>query len=303
MDSFELNKKIMAAVCFAGFLITISAVPFIYVMQNGGLGSGIALASVSGVEREIFADIPVKAKAFAIYDTVNKEFIYSKNGNAQLPLASITKVMSGLTALRIADRLNGNQDVKFSGKWWGLTDLLKFSLVSSSNSGVADIASAMSQIKDAENKSLINVNFVGEMNGMAKELGLKTTYFINETGLDVNIGLAGAYGSAKDTAKMFAYAIKKYPEIYGATKNEEFKIISKDGEEKVSKNTNLDVAKMTSIIASKTGTTDLAGGNLVIAFDAGLSHPIIISLLGSTPEDRFNDAEKLAAAAIEYLAK
>ena len=54
-------------------------------------------------------------------------------------------------------------------------------------------------------------------------------------------------------------------------------------------------------IASKTGFTDLAGGNLVIAFDAGLSHPIIISVLGSTQEGRFRDVEKLVTASLMSL--
>ena len=55
------------------------------------------------------------------------------------------------------------------------------------------------------------------------------------------------------------------------------------------------------LIASKTGYTDLAGGNLVIAFDAGFNHPIIVSVLGSTIDGRFTDAEALVWAALAYL--
>jgi D-alanyl-D-alanine carboxypeptidase len=49
------------------------------------------------------------------------------------------------------------------------------------------------------------------------------------------------------------------------------------------------------LVASKTGTTDLAGGNLVVAFDPEIGRPIVISVLGSTEDGRFTDMEKLVS--------
>ena len=66
-------------------------------------------------------------------------------------------------------------------------------------------------------------------------------------------------------------------------------------------NTNYFVDQVPNIIASKTGFTDLAGGNLVIAYDAGLNRPIIISVLGSSEEGRFKDALKLLEASMEEI--
>jgi len=54
------------------------------------------------------------------------------------------------------------------------------------------------------------------------------------------------------------------------------------------------------LIGSKTGFTETAGGNLVVAFDAGLAHPVIIVVLGSTPEGRFNDIKTLIDATLQY---
>ena len=65
--------------------------------------------------------------------------------------------------------------------------------------------------------------------------------------------------------------------------------------------TNAFIDKIPNVIASKTGYTDLAGGNLVVAFDAGLNRPIIISVLGSSQEGRFADALKLIDATIKQL--
>ncbi len=59
------------------------------------------------------------------------------------------------------------------------------------------------------------------------------------------------------------------------------------------KNTNEVVQNIDGLIASKTGYTDLSGGNLVVAFDAGLNHPIIVTVLGSSQEGRFSDTLKL----------
>jgi len=66
-------------------------------------------------------------------------------------------------------------------------------------------------------------------------------------------------------------------------------------------NTNIFVDKIPNLIASKTGFTDLAGGNLVIAFNADINRPIIISVLGSTEEGRFTDVLQLIEATIKQL--
>lgn len=298
MEKLLESKKFIAGVCFSGFLLTTMIVFLLYFNVSFG-----GIKPVFGeTKNDPFSGLNIKAKAVAVYDANSGEFLYTKNGKAQLPLASITKVMTSVSAIRIAERTNADKEVKFSGNWWNLADLMRYALVSSSNSGVASIAEAVSKVENEEDGSVKKIDFIGEMNNIAKELDLRTTYFLNETGLDVNNTLGGAYGSAKDSARMFAYAVEKYPSIFGATKYPQIRIISKDGVDRTSNNTNIDADKMTTLIASKTGTTDLAGGNLVIAFDAGISHPIIISILGSTPEDRFSDAELLSAAAVEYLA-
>ncbi len=66
-------------------------------------------------------------------------------------------------------------------------------------------------------------------------------------------------------------------------------------------NTNKDVRSFTGVIASKTGFTDLAGGNLAFMFEAGPMRPIAIVVLGSTAEDRFTDVKKLISASLEYI--
>jgi D-alanyl-D-alanine carboxypeptidase len=52
----------------------------------------------------------------------------------------------------------------------------------------------------------------------------------------------------------------------------------------------------------KTGTTDLAGGNLAIVFDIGLAHPITAVVLGSSERGRFTDMRKLVETARKAVA-
>jgi len=69
----------------------------------------------------------------------------------------------------------------------------------------------------------------------------------------------------------------------------------------VARNTNKMASDTPGLIGSKTGYTGTAGGNLAFVFDPELGRPIIITVLGSTAEGRFEDAKKLIDATLNYL--
>ncbi len=79
------------------------------------------------------------------------------------------------------------------------------------------------------------------------------------------------------------------------------RIYNTDGEYHDAINTNDIVSRIPNLIGSKTGYTDLAGGNLTVAFDAGFDRPIIITVLGSSREERFTDVLKLVNAVQEAV--
>ena len=139
------------------------------------------------------------------------------------------------------------------------------------------------------------------MNRKAGELGLRNTYFGNETGLDESDIKGGAYGTAKDMSTLLEYILVHNPELFVATTEVRTTIPSLDNREHVAKNTNDIVAEIPGLRASKTGFTNTAGGNLVFVFDPELGRPIIVSILGSTEEGRFEDARTLVSAVMEYL--
>ena len=138
------------------------------------------------------------------------------------------------------------------------------------------------------------------MNAKARKLGLAQTYYLNATGLDGSEQVSGGYGSARDVAFLLAYIIKNAPHAISATRYSSVAVVSSQASY-TAKNTNSSLPQIPGLIASKTGFTTLAGGNLAVVFDAGFNHPIAVVVLGSTREGRFRDVQKLVAASFEAI--
>lgn len=260
-----------------------------------------------------FSQVSISSRAAYVLDGKTGKELWSKNSNVQLPLASLTKIMMAVTALSLLpDKtvitidpafLNAEGDSGlYANERWLLTDLLGLTLLESSNDGASAIAAVAGATgPDEVSESLGRERFVSAMNKKAKDLGLTQTYFLNPTGLDESESVSGGYGSARDVASLFSYAIHSYPTLFGATRYDIREFTSLSSLTHKVKNTNMFAADFPSLLGSKTGYTDLAGGNLVIAFDAGPDRPVIISVLGSTEKGRFDDTLKLVAATLEYL--
>lgn len=262
-----------------------------------------------------FANLALSAKAVYVLDGKTGEEIFSINGDSQLPLASLTKIMMAVTALSLApedlivtiqpDFLKSEGDSGlFGNEKWHLKDLLDLTLVESSNDGanaIASVAGAFVSSNTLLDASRDYERFVSVMNKKAEELNLTQTYFLNPTGLDENTDVSGGYGSARDIATLFSYAQTKYPNLFEATTHTNRQFASLSDFKHTVKNTNIFVDKIPALLGSKTGYTDLAGGNLVISFDAGPDRPIIIAVLGSTEQGRFEDVEKLVWSTLDYM--
>lgn len=260
-----------------------------------------------------FDNVPVVAKSVYVFDVANNKVIFKKNEFAQLPLASITKLMTALTATELLPK-NSHVTIKkefladegdsglLTDESWKLKDLLDFSLVVSSNDGARSIASVAGAFDlKTDDYDLGRKDFISKMNEEAKKLGLKQTYFINESGLDEGT-VSGGYGSAFDISKLMQYILVNNPDLLEATKYSAINISSAD-KTHLATNTDTEVNNIPGLIASKTGFTDLAGGNLAVAFDSSIGRPIIVVVLGSTEEARFTDVAALVKASMNYTAQ
>ncbi len=252
--------------------------------------------------KNAFANVKIKGKAYVVYDIVNQEIISQKNSDTVLPIASITKVMTAVTARMHNDKnqnirilqssIEGSYDLGLKkGQVWTLNELLKYTLVFSSNDGAQAIADELGGRKF----------FVSQMNSDAETLGMKL-HFTHPAGLDEN-GEIGGTGSALSVAKLVSVAHRLFPEIFDVTTKTRANMNSSNGRISGIPNTNQYVNNFRGIQFSKTGFTDFAGGNLAIIVDISIGHPVVIVVLGSTREERFSDVDVLYQALQKSILK
>lgn len=235
------------------------------------------------------------AKAAVVYDPGNGTVLFAKNSDEPLPLASLTKLMAAETVLALQDenifvtitpqdlRPEGDSGLRV-GDAWRIGDLLTLGLVSSSNDAMAAAAAS------------VGSNIMNEMNRSAGRLGLSRTYFFNPTGLDLDLEISGAYGSARDVAALTTVFLRRYPALFGTSVQPKVEF-SVGGRMIEATSTAGPLFDIPGLIGAKTGYTDLAGGNLVVAFDVAIGRPLIAVVLGSTYEGRFEDMRTLVEAA------
>ena len=252
-----------------------------------------------------FAHVPLEAKAVIVYDLVTGETLYAKDADAQLPLASLTKLLTVYAALielspdtpitipASVVSIDGPRTFSI-GQTFSLADLARLTLTASLNDGAAAIASATAERENRSQSEML-------MNA-ATALGLSQTYAVNGSGLDVNMAVSGGYGSARDLARLAGALIERAPAIAAATTQKSAEAVSEGGTSFTVMNTDPIIGTVPRLLLSKTGYTDLAGGNLVLVFDAGIQHPIAIVVLGSSLKARFTDGATLVAATLAHFA-
>lgn len=225
----------------------------------------------------------ISAESAILYDCLTDTFIYEKNADTQRPIASTTKIMTGLIASTIYDV---NQEITVKSEWCGIegssmylapgeklkiSDLIYGLLLVSGN----DAAVALSLIYDNNTDS-----FVDLMNEKAAEIGLSNTHFDNPTGLDSKT----QYSTARDLAKLTKYALS----------NEYFAKVCSTKQASIGTrflaNHNKLLFLIKDVIGVKTGYTDEAGRCLVSAINKDGRTFIAVTL--NAPDD-WEDHKKM----------
>lgn len=156
------------------------------------------------------------AKAYILVEQSTGSVLDEFNADEQLPIASVTKVMTMLLIMEEIDsgRLSYDDMVTVSenamsyggstmfletGEQLTVSDMLKGIAVASANDGCVAMAEHIAGSETA---------FVDRMNEKAQELGMENTHFINTNGLDDE----NHYSSARDVAIM-SRALLGHPDI------------------------------------------------------------------------------------------
>ena len=308
IKSKKISNETVGKICGISMSLGLMFLAFLFLPQKTATLSVADQTKKQEVDRQevarqdIAKQLNLEAKSFVVYDIENNKILFSKNEKKVLPLASLTKIMTVLTASDMAKgdtAINiGETAEKITGvitpkENWGFKKLVNLTLVSSSNFGAESIASVIG--------ATTRTNFVTQMNQKAQTLGLTDMTFTNATGLDINDTVSSANGSALDVANLFTYVLKNKPTLFEATKLKAITETSLDNKNHTAINTNEIIDKIPGLIASKTGLTNTAGGNLAIIANLGLRRPIAFVVMGSSEKGRFTDTEKLVQATEEYL--
>ncbi len=264
-----------------------------------------------------FEGISLQAKSVYVQDLVTGKVLFRRDADRERPLASLTKVA---LALVVAENLApdtvitipydtapaGRAERLAKGEKWKISDVLSFTLTASSNEGADILAAAVdSAVRAKYPQAPQGTAAIWRMNNLARSLGLSTMNFLNDSGLDLDVeaGQAGAYGSAHDVAVLYAYAASTTPSTFAGTTRDGLLLTDENGNKASAFNTNEALGAIPGLIMGKTGYTDLAGGNLAVVFDVGLSHPVIAVVLGSTIDGRFTDMKQIVPAARKAVAQ
>jgi len=149
----------------------------------------------------------VDARAYLVVNATTGDVLMSKNANARLPIASLTKLMTVDVALQhlsldryvtvstLATEAGEESAGLRAGERILVGDLVRAALIQSAN----DAADALADAASGGNRAL----FVSWMNAEARQIGLTNTHFARPDGLDA----ARHYSSARDVTRLAQWAM------------------------------------------------------------------------------------------------
>ena len=225
----------------------------------------------------------VSAKAMILYHAPSGRVLAEKNADDILHIASTTKLMTALAAVRRGDLeaeveirpewagTEGSSMYLTPGETYTLRELLEGMLLTSGNDAALAVAETVSGSQSS---------FVEEMNRIAGELRLSCTHYANPHGLDEE----GHYSTARDLAILMGHVMEEpvLRDILGMT--------SVRIHDKVYANHNKLLKLCPGVNGGKTGYTRSAGRCLVSSCQRDGLELICVPL--SDPED-WRDHEAL----------
>lgn len=244
------------------------------------------------------ASLPtVSARAAALYEPETDSFLYLKNADERLPMASTTKIMTALIAL---ERLSPNEKIAVDkcavgiegssiylkpGEVLDAIDLIYAVMLQSANDAAAALAIKISGSIE---------EFASLMNEKARELGLKDTNFTNPHGLDN----PDHYTTARDLAIIGAAALNndRFREISSTYKRE----INSSETKRLVVNHNKLLRMYEGCVGVKTGYTKKSGRCLVGA--STRENLTMVSVTINAPDD-WNDHKTLLDYGYSLLEK
>ena len=298
MERRNLALLCAGVVCFWLFALAFGTA------QDSGLrwveAPAAAQTAVAGEEMQPAAltaaqpDLTLNCRAVCLIDQDTGTVLYEKNADQQMPIASITKVMTLLLTFEAihdgrltldtlvpvsehAYHMGGSQIWLEPGEQFTMDEMIKAICVSSAN----DAAVAVAELVGGSEQG-----FVQMMNDRAAELGMTNTTFHNACGLDTE----GHLSTARDVAIMSRQILTTCPEVLHYTGI--WTDTLRGGATQLV-NTNKLLRRYNGITGLKTGTTGGAGVCISASATRDGLNLIAVVLGAPSSKDRFEAATTL----------
>ena len=273
------------------------------------IGIGKNLPKQEPIELETVSDSPeedqqkapfeVAAKGAVLIDADTGEVLFQQDCHEELPLASVTQVMTMLLVMEAVDEgkitledevtiseraasMGGSQMYMEFGETHTVEELMRGVAMASANDGCVALAEYVAGSEEI---------FVERMNEKAKELGMRDSHFCNTNGLPV----ADHYSSAYDIALM-SKELYQYEETHEWFTTWQSSItVGLPGKEKEFglTNTNKLIKQYQGCNGIKTGFTTDAGYCLSASATREDTHLIAVALGCETSQIRNTEVSKL----------
>ncbi|MCY0877641.1 MAG: D-alanyl-D-alanine carboxypeptidase [Firmicutes bacterium] len=276
------------------------------------LGAFAVLAGVVGIGRGVpsvraqaMPEPLVTAKAAELLDGYSGRVLYAKNADKELPMASVTKLMTLYLAVQAinrkeialnelvpvseeAYRVNGSQIWLEPGERLTVDQLLKGIAIGSAN----DAAYALGEYIAGSNEA-----FVEEMNRTAKALGMTHTHFVNPHGLYA----PDHYTTAHDLGLLALKAVRQPLLLHYTAMWEDRSIRNGKGGHLWLINHNRLLRQYPGMDGLKTGYTSQAGFCMVATAKRGATRMIAVVLGAPSSKARFEDASTLLTWGFQHF--
>lgn len=257
----------------------------------------------------------VTAKSVYVFDLGSGIELYAKDPDARLQVGSIVKIATALVVVQNAGldeqvviqesdlvdtAMYSNMNLT-AGDTLTVSQLLYGLLIPSGNDGARALARHVgSKLSGSTDPNAATEAFVQAMNDYAAQLGLENTRFTVPDGIDT----PNSYSCARDVA-VLGGELMKNEFLASVVREPGYSFISVGPEQRqYQKDTTNRRLNQNGVVGVKTGTTEEAGANVVLARQVnGGNNLVIMAIIGADPtvneqtglDARWSDADTLTA--------
>jgi D-alanyl-D-alanine carboxypeptidase (penicillin-binding protein 5/6) len=242
----------------------------------------------------------IAAKAYLLVDFQSGTTLASRDPDKRIEPASLTKLMTEYLTLKAIKegRLKLEQQLTVSERGWKtegsrmfldpkkpatVAELLRGMIVQSGNDACVTLAEAIAGSEDT---------FAGMMNQQAAALGMKSTHFMNATGLPN----PQHYTTARDLSVLAMAIMRDYPEFFAIASMKEYRYNNI-----TQPNRNLLLFRDPEVDGLKTGHTDSAGYCLIATKHHDGRRVLSVVLGTDTANLRADESAKLLGYGLNFF--